>query len=98
MISNLLRGVFFPKFLPRCPTKLFSVSGYKVTVLNGGLDGKGIAMARLSDDKQISVEYSDLQKKFFIEEDYIKFASLNGFKFLKKADNLLYFEPTPFKP
>jgi hypothetical protein len=97
MITNILRGTFYPKFLPRCLIKQFSISGYKVTLLNGGADG-GIAMKRQADDKQISVEYNDLQKKFFIEEDYIKFASLNGFKFVKKEDNLLYFVPTPFKP
>ena len=98
MIGKLLRGIFFPKFLPNKNFKKFNISGWKITVLNGGAAGKPIALKRLSDEEQLFVSYQDLEKNFYLEDDYIKFANLNGFKLLKKENNFWFFGVTASVP
>jgi len=98
-IGELLRGTFYPKFIPKCNVKNFSVAGWKISLLNAGsTPGKQVIIRRLIDNQEKAISFSDLNQKFLLEQNYIQFVKMHHYKIVKKVDNSLYFEPYIFTP
>lgn len=87
----MLKGVFYPKFLPKCRVNQFTISGWKIAVLN--LGPGAVLLRRLVDDFSEKVTEEEMKKNFLYEEDYINFAKKNGYSLREKIDHLLYFIP-----
>lgn len=90
-VAKLLKGIFYPKFLPKCPVNQFFISGWKIVILNHG-PGE-VLLKRLSDNHSETLTQNEIQKNFLYEDDYINLVQKNGYILEKRSKHLLYFIP-----
>jgi hypothetical protein len=92
-ITQILKKLWFPIFLPNCKVSKFKVAAWKIAVFGGYQHGKEIVIRQMTTDRTMETTFVELLQDFLTRENFIGYAQASGYKLASETEFELIFEP-----